>query len=89
MLIGKNPLKLPPYGDRPPVEYSARCFCGLCYLSFNPQSPDRVGDAEARAREHARHLQARFVNSEPEPFVMCECGQALDFTLMDTGELVM
>ena len=81
MLEGKGALYLPPYdAARVPVEYSARCFCGLRYLIFNPQSPGIFGDAESRARERAGQMDCRFVNSTVEPFVMCACGHALDFS---------
>jgi len=32
---------------------------------------------------------ACFFDAQVEPFVMCDCDQHLDFTLMDAGELVM
>jgi len=90
MLEGDGPLHLPPYdAGRVPVEYSARCFCGLRYLVFNPQSPGVFGDAEARTHERAAQMNCRFVNSSLEPFVMCACGQALDFSTALEASRVM
>ena len=81
MLHGDGPLHLPPYdATRVPVEYSARCHCGRRFLIFNPQAPGIVGDAEGRARERAAQMRAQFVDARAEPFKLCDCGQALDFS---------
>lgn len=80
MLTGKHPLSLPPYSDRMPVEYSVRCHCGRRFLVLNPAASGIVGDAEGRAKERAEAMRCTFVNSQLSPFVMCECGQALDFS---------
>ena len=84
-----KPLSLPPYSDRVPVESSARCFCGARYLVFIPAAPGIVGDVEGKARERAAQLGARFVDARVEPFVMCDCGAAPDFTPGDSCEIVM
>src|ERR1043165_5839979 len=86
MLIGKKPLSLPPYSDRVPIEYSARCPCGARVLIFNP-GVQSVGDAESRARGRAELMPARFVNSALEPFVLCACGESLDFSAGEVCEL--
>jgi hypothetical protein len=88
-MTGAAPLYLPPYdAARLPIEYSARCVCGLRYLVFNPQ-PRAIGDAETRARERADAMRRRFVNSSVEPFVKCPCGQALDFSTVTEAAAVM
>lgn len=89
MLIDDKPLPLPPYSERVPVEYSARCFCGARYLVFSPDTPGIVGDAEGKVRERAAQLVARFVDVRVEPFVMCTCGAALDFSTDKPYWLVM
>jgi hypothetical protein len=71
-----------------PIEYSARGYCGGRYLIFNPGAQS-INDAEGRARARAAKMHARFVVSATEPFVMCECGQALDFSKTDAVELMM
>lgn len=89
MLTGKNPLSLPPYNDRAPVEYSVRCFCRVRYLIFNPPSSGAVVESESRACERAAQLQATFINSLLSPFVLCACGEGLDFSPGESVELVM
>lgn len=88
MLIGKGPLYLPPYSDRVPVEYSARCLCGARYLIFNP-AVHSIGDAEGRAKERATQMGCTFINSQLSPFVLCACSQALDFSTAGESLTVM
>lgn len=69
---------IPPYSDRPPLEYSLRCHCARRYLVFTGMG--RIGgDAEVRARERAEEMKATFVDSRSTPFMQCFCGQVLDF----------
>jgi hypothetical protein len=89
MLTGDSPLHLPPYdAGRVPVEYSARCYCSARYLVFNPRAHS-IGNAEGRARDRAKAMRCRFINSSVEPFVMCGCGQALDFSTVVEALAVM
>jgi hypothetical protein len=82
-LEGKGALYLPPYSDRVPVEYSARCYCGRRFLIFNHgmAALHSLGNAEGRAKDRAAQLHCRFVNSQLSPFVLCGCGQSLDFSI--------
>jgi hypothetical protein len=90
-LEGKGPLYLPTYSDRVPVEYTARCYCGVRYLIFNPgmAALHSLGDAEGRAKERAAQFHCTFINSQLSPFMLCPCGECLDFTPGDVAELVM
>ncbi len=78
---------IPPYSDRPPLEYSLRCTCARRYLIFTGMGRI-VGDAEVRAKQQAEEMKAMFADSRLIPFMQCSCGQVLDFTL-DECELVM
>jgi hypothetical protein len=70
---------IPPYSNATPVEYSVRCLCGARYLVFNPDAHS-LGDAEGRSKERASQMHAQFVNSALSPFILCPCGQSLDFS---------
>lgn len=59
-----------------PIEQSLRCVCGIRYLVL---MSDSIGDAEGRARARAEAIRSTFVDARLTPFMMCECGQALDF----------
>lgn len=60
-----------------PIEQSLRCLCGVRYLVL---MSDGTGDAESRARERAEVIKAVFINARKIPFMLCECGEFLDFT---------
>jgi hypothetical protein len=87
-MTGMRPLSLPPYSDRVPIEYSARCPCGARFLVFNP-TVQSVGDAESRAPERAELMACTLVNSQLSPFVLCACGESLDFAAGEVCEIVM
>ena len=67
---------LPPYV--PPQLLQVRCPCGSLYLVYCGEGDD------ARAREQAEARGARFVEARSEPFILYECGRALDFALDDS-----
>jgi hypothetical protein len=71
-----------------PIEQSIRCVCGLRYVIFTGGSAfdDPASDA---ARERALNMNAQFVDARIVPFMRCRCGALLDFTSMDSCELVM
>lgn len=69
-----------------PIEQSLRCLCGLRYLVL---MSDSIGDAEGRARSLAELIRARFIDSRVTPFLLCECGQFLDFVEEGSSTLVM
>lgn len=76
---------LPAY--REPIEQSLRCVCGIRYLVL---MSDSIGDTEARARERAEMIRARFIDARLTPFMNCECGEFLDFTTEEqTTAMVM
>lgn len=58
-----------------PIEQSIRCTCGLRYVVYL----GGVGDAEGRARERAGLLRARFIDATSLPWLVCSCGQVLEF----------
>jgi hypothetical protein len=73
---------------RSPIEQSLRCACGLRYVVFIGGCA--VDDlACAVARDRAEQMNARFVDARITPFMNCECGALLDFTAVDTADLVM
>lgn len=69
---------IPPYSDKPPIEYSLRCSCARRYVIFTGQGA-QIGDAEGRARKRAKQMQAIFIDARSTPFMNCDCGQSLDF----------
>jgi hypothetical protein len=72
----------PPY--KPPIEQSVRCVCGLRYVVFIGGS-----DFDQAARDRASQMNAQFVDARIIPFMQCRCGALLDFTSMDSCELVI
>jgi len=54
-----------------------RCVCGQRYVVYLGGG---VGDAEDRARERADQLRARFIDATSLPWLVCGCGQVLEFT---------
>ena len=80
-LIGLPPLVTP-------VEQSLRCSCGLRYVVFTGGCDFDQAACEA-AKGRAQAMGAQFVDAKIVPFMQCRCGALLDFTAMDSGELVM
>ncbi len=70
---------LPQY--QPPIEQSLRCLCGQRFVVYTGGG---IGEAQARARERASWMSARFIDARVVPFLNCECGQFLDFTIEET-----
>jgi hypothetical protein len=64
---------LPPY--REPIVQSVRCLCGRFYSVFLGSEDYQARFAEKQAIE----IGARFVDSRLEPWLLCPCGQVLDF----------
>lgn len=77
---------LPDY--RAPIEQSLRCVCGLRYVVFTGGSDFDKAACDA-ARDRASQMNAQFVDARIVPFMQCRCGALLDFTAMDSRELVM
>jgi hypothetical protein len=71
-----------------PVEQSLRCVCGLRYVVFIGGSDFEQEACEA-AKDRAQAMGAQFVDTRIVPFMQCRCGILLDFTTMDSCELVM
>jgi len=71
-----------------PIEQGIRCVCGLRYVVFTGGSDFDQAACEA-ARDRASLMNAQFVDARIVPFMQCRCGVLLDFTTMDSGELVM
>ena len=71
-----------------PVEQLLRCVCGLRYVVFMGGSDFDQAACEA-ARDRASQINAQFVDARIVPFMQCRCGALLDFTTMDSCELVM
>lgn len=65
---------IPHYTD--PIEQSVRCLCGLRYLVLMREG---LGDYESRAKERAKIIHARFIDARQTPFMVCRCGEFLDF----------
>jgi hypothetical protein len=65
---------LPPFV--PPQLLQVRCPCGSLYFVHCGEGDEGT----AGAMEMAAARGARFVESRLEPFVLCGCGQDLDFT---------
>lgn len=61
-------------------------MCGLRYLVYLGGG---VGDAAGRARDRAEVIRARFVDARQTPFMLCQCGEFLDFTVESRVEMVM
>ena len=71
-----------------PIEQSLRCVCGLRYVVFTGGSGFDHAACEA-ARDRASQMNAQFVDARIVPFMRCRCGALLEFTTMDSCELVM
>ena len=71
---------IPDYNGSLPIEYSVRCACARRYVIFTGMGLG-LGDALGRARERAGQMQAQFVDARQIPFMNCECGEVLDFTI--------
>ena len=71
-----------------PIEQSIRCVCGLRYVVFTDSSDFDQAACEA-AKSRAQAMGAQFVDARIVPFMHCRCGALLDFTTMDSCELVM
>ena len=71
-----------------PIEQSIRCVCGLRYVVFIGGSDFDRAACEA-AKDRAQAMGAQFVDARIVPFMQCRCGALLDFTSMDSLELVM
>jgi len=65
---------IPAYGE--PIEQSVRCVCGIRYLVLMREG---LGDYEGRAKERAKVIHAKFIDAREQPFLLCRCGQLLDF----------
>lgn len=77
MLIGKNPLHLPAYTGALPAVLTVTCRCLSRFVVL-------TGVVDAGAEMVRREAEARgavFVDARVEPFKLCECGEALDFSL--------
>jgi hypothetical protein len=60
----------------PPIVEDVRCYCGARFRVFVG-----VEDYQAQfAEREAAQLRAVFVDARRSPFVVCACGQALDFS---------
>lgn len=76
MLIGNGPLRLPAYTGEQPAVLTITCDCRRRYVVL-------TGAADAGAemvRREAERRGAVYVDARVEPFKLCVCGQALDFT---------
>jgi hypothetical protein len=61
----------------PPVVEVVRCHCRARFLVYVGCEDAQALDAEREAAE----IGAVFVDARLSPFVVCECGQTLDFAL--------
>ena len=83
MLTGPNPLRMPAYTGAMPTVVTLICTCRRRHVVLTG-----VADAElVRAAAEARG--AVYVDARRVPFMNCECGEALDFTMGETAETVM
>jgi hypothetical protein len=67
---------IPPYSGSQPAVLTLSCECRRRYVVL-------TGVANAGAelvRQEAERRGATFVDARVEPFKLCECGQALDFS---------
>ena len=74
-----------------PREYlSSKAFavCGLRYVVFIGGSDFDQAACYAE-RDRTSQMTAQFVDARIVPFMQCRCGASLDFTAMDSCELVM
>ena len=71
-----------------PIEQGIRCVCGLRYVVFTGGSDFDQAACEA-AKSRAQAMGAQFVDARIVPFMQCRCRALLDFTTMDSYELVM
>ena len=71
-----------------PIEQSIRCVCGLRYVVFIGGSDFDQRASEA-AKGRAQAMNAQFVDGRVVPFMQCRCGVLLNFTTMDSCEMVM
>jgi hypothetical protein len=65
---------IPPYAT--PIEQSLRCTCGARFVVYLGGG---MGDAEGRAQERAAALKAQYVNTQLQSWLVCGCGQLLEF----------
>lgn len=72
---------IPPYTNTSPAECAVRCLCGLRYLVF-------TGDDVSGARLRAVEMGATFVDARATPFMLCSCGEVLDFTSDECGRVM-
>ena len=77
---------LPPL--RAPAEQPLRCVCRLRYIVFTSGSDFDQAACEA-AKDRAQVMGAQFIDARFVPFMQCRCGASLDFTTIDSRELVM
>jgi hypothetical protein len=81
---------LPDY--KPPIEQGVRCRCLRYYVVFTGAGmiessgagirPPHLSlqAAELRARDRASEMHALFVDARETQFMICDCGEVLDFT---------
>ena len=87
MLIGKGRLSIPDYDGRLPAVVMATCVCSLRYAVFTGAVV--VGDGCELVKAKAEAGGRLFVDARVEPWQLCACGQALDFSPIDDCALMM
>jgi hypothetical protein len=69
---------LPEY--RAPISQTLRCMCSRYYLVYLGAPIPFDGRAFEAAKEDSRRRGCQFVDARERPFMLCACGQLLDFT---------
>lgn len=84
MTGGDGRLSIPPYGTSTPAVVNVTCVCSRRYAVITGE-PDAGG---ARLLELAGAQGVTVVDARQEPFKLCACGEALDFTTEAAGALM-
>lgn len=79
-----NPLSLPPYTGAMPAVITITCVCTQRYAVINAE-PDAGGE---RILDLAAAQGAIVVDARAQPFMLCACGEPLDFSA-DAGAGLM
>ena len=84
MLSGDGRLSIPPYGTSTPAVVNVTCVCSRRYAVITDE-PDAGG---AQLLELAGAQGVTIVDARQEPFKLCDCGEALDFSTEAVGALM-
>jgi hypothetical protein len=73
---------------RSPIEQGLRCVCGQRFVVYLGTPFPFNERAFEPARERAKQMGARFIDSRETPWLSCSCGEVLMF-VEDAAAIVM